>query len=112
MRFLPAPPTGAWVIELEPIADERGWFARTFDPDEFRERGMDPTVAQCNASYNARRDTLRGLHYQAAPHGQRYVPEPARGVRFDDPAVAIRWLPQVGERTIPEKYGACEDFVA
>jgi len=83
MRFLPTPLAGAWVIELEPVADERGWFARTFDADEFRERGMDPTVVQCNTSFNARRDTLRGLHYQAAPHGEPKLVRCVRGAIFD-----------------------------
>ena len=63
MRFVPTPLDGVWVIETEPAGDERGWFARTYDAELFRAHGLDPTVAQCNASYNARRDTLRGMHF-------------------------------------------------
>ncbi|HXC45980.1 MAG TPA: dTDP-4-dehydrorhamnose 3,5-epimerase, partial [Solirubrobacteraceae bacterium] len=59
------------------------WFARTFDQEEFAARGMDARVAQCNASYNATRDTLRGMHYQAAPHGESKLVRCVRGAIFD-----------------------------
>jgi dTDP-4-dehydrorhamnose 3,5-epimerase len=59
---------GSFVIEPEPIADERGFFARTWCEREFRERGLNPALAQCNISYNRLAGTLRGLHYQADPH--------------------------------------------
>jgi dTDP-4-dehydrorhamnose 3,5-epimerase len=159
MRFEETPLPGVWVIEIEPLGDERGWFARTFDSAEFGVRGMDVNIVQCNASFSRRRGTLRGMHYQAEPHGEsklvrcvrgcafhvaldlrgdspthgrwhgtqlsaenrralylppgvahgsqtlvddcelfyqmshRYVPAAARGVRWDDPAFAIRWPP-------------------
>ncbi len=178
MRFQETKLPGAWVVELELLGDERGWFARTFDADEFARRGMDATVVQCNASFNARRDTLRGLHYQAEPHGEpklvrcvrgaifdvavdlrpdsstycqwhaveltaenrhayyipaglahgfqtlsedcevlyqmgaRYVPEAARGVRFDDPAFAIEWPRPAGELVISERDRSYPDFQA
>lgn len=83
MRFEPTPLEGVWMIELEPIADERGWFARTFDAQEFRSRGLDPAVAQCNASFNARAGTLRGMHYQADPHGEPKLVRCVRGAIFD-----------------------------
>jgi len=83
MVFVETSLPGAWVIELEQLADERGWFARTYDADEFRARGLDPNVAQCNASFNARRDTLRGLHYQAEPHGESKLVRCVRGAIFD-----------------------------
>ncbi len=176
MRFIETPLPGAWVIELERIADERGWFARTFDAEEFRTRGLNPDVAQCNASFNARRDTLRGMHYQAEPHGEsklvrcvrgaifdvavdlradsptrcrwhgvelsgenrlayyipaglahgfqtltddcevlyqmghRYVPEAARGVRFDDRAFGIEWPEPPAERIVSERDASYPDF--
>lgn len=178
MRFEKTPLPGAWVIELEPIGDERGWFARTFDAAEFLQRGMNPAVVQCNASFNARRGTLRGMHYQAEPHGESklvrcvrgaifdvavdlragsptfrswhgveltaenrlafyipaglahgfqtlsddaevlyqmgdpYVPDAARGVRFDDPALAIDWPAPDGERTVSERDRSFPDFEA
>jgi dTDP-4-dehydrorhamnose 3,5-epimerase len=169
VKFAPTPLPGAWVLEPELLGDDRGWFARTFDAEEFRAREMNPEVVQCNASFNARRDTLRGMHYQADPHGEsklvrcvrgaiydvavdlrpdsstylawhgvelsaenrlafyipaglahgfqtltddcevlyqmghHYVPEAARGVRYDDPAFGIQWPSSSGERTISER---------
>jgi dTDP-4-dehydrorhamnose 3,5-epimerase len=167
VRFTETPLSGAFVIELDLLTDERGHFARTFDAAEFADHGLDPAVVQCNTSLNARRGTLRGMHYQAHPDGEaklvrctrgsifdvavdlrpdsetycrwfgaelsadsgrmlyipvgmahgfqtltddaevhyqmshRYVPEQARGVRFDDPAFGIEWPvpdPIVSER--------------
>lgn len=177
MRFQKTPLPGVWTIELELLGDERGWFARTFDAEEFLARGMDPAVVQCNASFNAKAGTVRGMHYQAEPHGEPklvrcvrgaiydvavdlregspafrrwhglelsaenrlalyvpaglahgfqtltddvevlyqmgapYVPDAARGVRFDDPAFAIAWPPVQGERIVSERDRAYPDFV-
>ena len=83
MRFIQTPLGGMWVIESERLGDERGWFARTFDAEEFRARGCNPEVVQCNASFNAKRGTLRGLHYQAEPHGESKLVRCVRGVIFD-----------------------------
>ena len=79
MRFIETPLPGAWVIEAERLGDERGWFARTFDADDFQSRGLNPAVVQCNASFNARTDTLRGMHYQSAPHGEPKLVRCVRG---------------------------------
>jgi dTDP-4-dehydrorhamnose 3,5-epimerase len=176
MRFEQTPLPGVWTIELEPLDDERGWFARTFDAAEFARRGLNPAVVQCNASFNARAGTLRGMHYQAEPHGESklvrcvrgaifdvavdlrrdssaftrwhgvelsadnrlalyipaglahgfqtladgaevlyqmgdaYVPDAARGVRFDDPAFGIGWPPLDGERIVSARDRAFPDF--
>lgn len=176
MRFSATPLPGAWVVDLDLIGDSRGWFARTFDMQEFARRGLEAAVVQCNASYNAHRGTLRGLHYQADPHGEpklvrcvrgaiydvgvdlrpespayrrwhavelsadnrrslylpsgvahgfqtltddvevlyqmgsTYVPEAARGVRWDDPAFAIEWPTVEGERIISDRDRAYPDF--
>jgi dTDP-4-dehydrorhamnose 3,5-epimerase len=176
MRFIQTPLPGARVIELDELGDERGWFARTFDADEFESRGLNPAVVQCNASFNARRDTLRGMHFQVEPHGEsklvrcvrgaifdvavdlrdgspafcawhgvelsagnrralylpaglahgfqtltddcevlyqmghRYVPEAARGVRFDDPAFGIEWPEPYGQRIISDGDRSYADF--
>jgi dTDP-4-dehydrorhamnose 3,5-epimerase len=67
VRFIPTRLEGAWLIELDPVCDERGFFARSWDRNEWAERGLDADVNECGISYNARRGTLRGLHYQAAP---------------------------------------------
>lgn len=165
---------GAYIIELEPIEDERGSFARSFCHREFEKHGLNPRIAQCNISYNKKKGTLRGMHFQVAPHeeaklvncvkgaiydviidlrpdsatycqwfalmlGARdykmlyipegfahgfqtseddtavfyqmsefYYPECARGVRWDDPAFAVRWPPS--ERTISDKDTSYPDF--
>jgi len=83
VRFSETPLPGAWIIDLELLADERGWFARTFDQEQFRARGMSAQVAQCSVSFNARRDTLRGLHYQSEPHGESKLVRCIRGAIFD-----------------------------
>ena len=70
MRFIETPLAGAYVIEAERFEDERGFFVRTFCEREFAERGLNPRVAQTNLSYNERRGTLRGMHYQKAPHAE------------------------------------------
>jgi dTDP-4-dehydrorhamnose 3,5-epimerase len=61
---------GAWIVEPEPIEDERGFFARTFCARIFAERGLDPTLEQVSLSYNRRAGTLRGLHLQRPPHAE------------------------------------------
>lgn len=83
MQFVATPLPGVWVLEPDRLEDERGWFARTFDADEFKARGLDLSVVQSNASFNRRRDTVRGLHYQAAPHGEPKLVRCVRGAVFD-----------------------------
>lgn len=68
MIFQPTPLAGAFVVELERRKDERGFFARSFCQQEFERHGLNPRIAQCNVSFNAKRGTLRGMHYQAKPH--------------------------------------------
>jgi dTDP-4-dehydrorhamnose 3,5-epimerase len=99
-RFIQTPLAGVWVIELEKLTDERGWFARTFDREEFRERGMNPEVVQMNASFNAVEGTLRGMHYQADPHGESKVVRCVSGALFD---VAVDLRP--GSPTLGRWYG-------
>ncbi len=83
MRFVPTPFEGAFIIELELLEDERGYFARTFCQNEFQARGAAPVVAQCNISFNRRRGTLRGLHYQAKPHEEAKLVRCTRGAIWD-----------------------------
>jgi dTDP-4-dehydrorhamnose 3,5-epimerase len=175
MIFTETPLKGAFVIEPEIIKDERGFFARTFCREEFTSRGLNPNVAQCNISFNSKKGTLRGMHYQAEPyaevklvrctrgtiydviidlrresptfkkwfavelaaknskmlyvpenfaHGfqtledntevfyqmsEFYAPEQARGIRWDDPAFAIKW-PPASERLISDKDQAYPRF--
>ncbi len=83
MRFHETPVPGAWLIELEPHADARGLFARTYCAREFAEQGIRFEVAQCNLSVNHRRGTLRGLHYQAPPSAEAKVVRCVRGAIHD-----------------------------
>lgn len=83
MRFIETPLLGAWLIEAERLGDERGWFARTFDFNMFAEHGIELTVVQTNASFSAKRDTLRGMHYQAEPYGEPKLVSCVQGHIFD-----------------------------
>jgi dTDP-4-dehydrorhamnose 3,5-epimerase len=178
MRLVPTPLAGAFAVELDLLGDERGWFARTYDETFFDEHGLERVGVQANSSFNAARDTLRGLHYQADPYaeaklvrcvrgtiwdvgvdlrpasdtylawhavelsadnrrgyylpaglahgfqtltadcevhylmGHVYVPDAARGVRWDDPAFAIAWPEPAGERTMSDKDRGYPEFVA
>jgi dTDP-4-dehydrorhamnose 3,5-epimerase len=157
MRSLPLDIEGVVIIQTEPFHDERGWFLKLYSQEELRPQGLDLDVTQVAISQNAQRGTLRGLHYQAPPHGEvklvrcisgavldvvadvrpgsptylqwrtvelsedsdgsllipvgvahgfitltedarvlylmsgSYEPSAARGVRYDDPALGIRW---------------------
>ncbi len=75
--------SGAYIIEPEPISDERGFFARTWCRREFRERGLCSDFVQCNISSNARRGTLRGMHYQADPHPEIKLVRCTHGAIYD-----------------------------
>jgi dTDP-4-dehydrorhamnose 3,5-epimerase len=74
---------GLRVVEPERHEDERGFFARTWDVGDFERHGLNPRVVQCNISYNRRRGTLRGLHYQAAPHEEAKLVRCTAGAIFD-----------------------------
>jgi dTDP-4-dehydrorhamnose 3,5-epimerase len=157
MRFIATELGGAYIVEPELHEDNRGLFARTFCAREFREQGLLDVFVQCNTSWNSRKGTVRGLHYQLAPsseiklvrctagalldvivdlrpdsttylqhagveltaknrralyipemfaHGfqtledgtevfyqmsEFYAPKAARGLRYDDPKLGIRW---------------------
>ena len=157
MKLEETPLAGAWLVDLVPHEDERGFFARSYCADEFAAHGLVTQWPQCNVSFNTAKGTLRGLHYNAAPHAEaklvrctsgaiydvivdlrpdsqsflswigveldarsrralyvpagfahgfitladdtevlyqmsaRYVPEAARGLRFDDPTLGVRW---------------------
>jgi dTDP-4-dehydrorhamnose 3,5-epimerase len=176
MRFIELDLKGAYLIEPDRLEDERGFFARTWCRREFEACGLTSRLVQCNISFNRRRGTLRGMHYQAEPHSETklvrctrgaiydviidlrpssptfkrwvsaeltadnrrmlyipegfahglqtlvddtevlyqmsefYVPEAARGVRWDDPAFDIRW-PPVEERVMSEKDRTYPDFL-
>lgn len=74
---------GAYAIELEPHGDERGQFVRTWCRDEFSRHGIDVTFVQTAVSTNTERGTLRGLHWQAAPHEEAKLVRCSRGAIYD-----------------------------
>lgn len=74
---------GAFVVEPERFHDERGFFTRTWSIREFAERGLDTRLVEVNVSFNDRKGTLRGMHYQAAPHGQTKLVRCTMGAIWD-----------------------------
>jgi len=74
---------GAFLIEPERHEDDRGFFALTWSQAEIDARGLEPRVVECNVSFNCRRGTLRGMHYQAAPHGQVKIVRCTTGAIYD-----------------------------
>lgn len=98
MRLAPTPLAGAWVVETDRLGDERGWFARSHDAGLLGELELEPVGVQCNISYSRARDTLRGLHFQRAPHGEPKLVRCVTGsvwdvaldLRADSPSF-LRW---------------------
>jgi dTDP-4-dehydrorhamnose 3,5-epimerase len=80
---------GVFIIEPERFEDERGFFAHSWSRREFAAAGLEADLVECNISYNKRKGTLRGMHYQDAPHGQTKLVRCTRGAIFDV-AVDIR----------------------
>jgi dTDP-4-dehydrorhamnose 3,5-epimerase len=89
MRFVPTRIDGVTIVELEPRRDDRGSFVRTFCEKEFAAAGLSFRVVQANVSTNTAALTLRGLHFQRAPHGEPKIVACLRG-RVFDVAVDIR----------------------
>jgi dTDP-4-dehydrorhamnose 3,5-epimerase len=83
MRFQELALRGAFLIEPQRRKDERGFFARSWCRQEFAAHGLRVEWAQCNISFNSRRGTLRGLHYQVAPHAEAKLIRCTRGAIYD-----------------------------
>ena len=83
MIFRPTPLAKAFLIDLEKREDERGFFARSWCADEFLKHGLNPRLAQCNISYNKKKGTLRGMHYQGAPFEEAKLVRCTRGSLYD-----------------------------
>jgi len=83
MIFTESPLPGAFLVDLELLTDDRGFFARAYCLDEFAAQGLNTPLRQCSVSYNARKGTLRGLHYQAAPHEEHKLVRCTSGAIFD-----------------------------
>lgn len=83
MIFLEQAIPGVFKLEVEPAADERGFFARTYSRGEFAEHGLSFEVAQASVSFNEKKGTLRGLHLQVAPHEEAKLVRCVAGSVFD-----------------------------
>jgi dTDP-4-dehydrorhamnose 3,5-epimerase len=74
---------GAFIIDLERRPDERGFFARTFCQNEFRQHGLEPVIAQSNMASNLRKGTVRGMHFQYPPKAETKLVRCTRGAILD-----------------------------
>jgi len=74
---------GVFEIQLEPKADERGFFARSWCRQEFEQRGLNPNLVQCNISFNQMKGTLRGMHYQGDPYPEAKLVRCTQGAIYD-----------------------------
>lgn len=99
MHFIELDMPGLFLVELELVRDERGFFARSWCQREFTEQGLNAQLVQCNVSFNHRQGTLRGLHYQAEPHAEDKLIRCTRGSIFDvavdlrpDSSTYLRWI--------------------
>ncbi len=99
MKFVETALAGAFIIDPERRADERGHFARVFCRDEFEKYGLENSFSQCNISFNPRKGTLRGMHYQVTPHQEVKLVRCTRGAIYDvivdlhrDSATYSKWF--------------------
>jgi dTDP-4-dehydrorhamnose 3,5-epimerase len=99
MKFQETPLKGAFTVDLDRIEDERGFFARSFCEREFAARGLESKFVQCNVSYNRLAGTLRGLHFQAQPHGEAKLVRCTMGAIYDvivdvraDSTTYLKWF--------------------
>lgn len=83
MLFQPTSLAGAYLLDLQKVEDERGFFARSWCVQEFAEHGLDTRLVQCNISFNKQRGTVRGLHYQMPPFAETKVVRCSRGAIYD-----------------------------
>jgi dTDP-4-dehydrorhamnose 3,5-epimerase len=106
LNFIATSIPGVYVVEPQRHQDDRGFFARTWCAREFAEHGLDPGLTQCSVSFNRKRGTLRGMHYQAPPHAEAKLVRCTRGRLFDvaadlrpDSSTFAKW---VGVELSPE----------
>jgi dTDP-4-dehydrorhamnose 3,5-epimerase len=83
MRFTETELQGAFLIDLERLEDDRGFFARSFCASEFEEHDLNSTVVQSNVSFNSSKGTLRGMHYQVPPAAETKLVRCTRGAIYD-----------------------------
>lgn len=99
MKFFETPLSGVYLIELEKIRDDRGYFARSWCKEEFEANGLNPNMLQMNVGFSYRRGTLRGMHFQAAPYAEVKLVRCDRGALYDvivdlrpDSATYCQWF--------------------
>lgn len=99
MRFTPTELAGCVIVEPEPVHDRRGFFTRVSGQDEFTRRGLESVASQTSISFNTRRSTLRGLHFQEEPYSEAKLVRCTRGAVFDvavdvrpDSGTYLRWV--------------------
>lgn len=83
MLFSPTKLKDAYIIEPRKLEDERGFFARTWCENEFRDRGLNPNLVQCNISFNKKKGTLRGMHLQIEPYAEAKLVRCTQGAIYD-----------------------------
>jgi dTDP-4-dehydrorhamnose 3,5-epimerase len=83
MLFTETKLTGAFVVDLDRMQDDRGFFARSFCQKEFESHGLKPTIAQANIAFNHRKGTLRGMHFQYPPAAETKLVRSTRGAILD-----------------------------
>jgi dTDP-4-dehydrorhamnose 3,5-epimerase len=83
MKFTETKLKGAFVVEIEKLTDDRGFFARSWCQKEFEDHGLTSRLVQSNVSFNRKKGTLRGLHYQIAPHQECKLIRCTRGAIYD-----------------------------
>lgn len=98
MKYTELSLRGAYVVTPELIPDQRGFFARTWDEHEFEGNHLEARIVQCNVSFNSKRGTLRGMHYQRPPHEEVKYVRCTQGAIFDvivdlreDSPTRLRW---------------------
>src|SRR3974390_7883 len=100
MIFTKTSLSGVFVVDIEPRRDERGLFARQWCADEFARAGLDCRIAQINVARSVAAGTLRGVHFQTAPHAEVKLVRCTRGAVFDV-AVDLR----IGSPTFCQWFG-------
>jgi dTDP-4-dehydrorhamnose 3,5-epimerase len=74
---------GSFIIDVEKINDDRGFFARVWDKDIFKQRKLNSDLLQCNISFNKKKGTLRGMHYQEYPHEETKLVRCTKGSIYE-----------------------------
>ena len=99
MRFIQTNLKGAYILEPEKLEDERGFFARTWCQQEFTDLGLDTELVQCSISFNKKKGTLRGMHWQLPPYAETKLVRCTKGAIYDvivdlrkDSPTFLQWI--------------------